>query len=259
MKTSRAIPLVVQIGVPAAAVVAWAAWSSAAGSIYFPSLTKIVTAFQQTWLFDRFSSDLLPSLARVGVGYFIGCLLGVVVGFFLGRARLLREITAPVLHFARAVPAPALLPFMMVVFGLGNGMKIGLIAFGTFFPVLLSTLDGVRSVEPTYLDAARSYGINRRDRILRILLPASLPQIMAGMRTSLALALILIVISEMVASTSGIGYFVLQAQRTFQLPEMWGAMLLLGLLGITINAVFVLVERRALRWYRGSRATADQQ
>lgn len=259
MRTARTLPLLVQIGVPALAVAGWAAWSSAAHSIYFPPLTAILEAFQKTWLFDRFTSDLLPSLVRVGLGYLIGCLLGVLAGFILGRTRFLREMSAPVLHFARAMPAPALLPFMMVVFGLGDGMKIGLIAFGTLFPVLLSTLDGVRSVEPSYLEAARSYGIGRRDRVFRILLPASLPQIMAGMRTSLALALILIVISEMVASTSGIGYFVLQAQRTFELPEMWGAMLLLGMLGITMNAAFVPVERRALRWYRGSRATADQQ
>lgn len=259
MKTTRTLPLVVQAGAPALAIGIWAVWSSAAGSIYFPPLTKILEAFQQTWLFDRFASDLLPSIIRVGLGYGIGCLTGVILGFILGRTQFLRDMTAPVLHFARALPAPALLPFMMVVFGLGDGMKIGLIAFGTFFPVLLSTLDGVRSVEPTYLDAAKSYGISRRDRIFRVLLLASLPQIMAGMRTSLALALILIVISEMVASTSGIGYFVLQAQRTYQLPEMWGAMLLLGLLGITFNAVFVLVERRSLRWYHGSRVTADQQ
>jgi ABC-type nitrate/sulfonate/bicarbonate transport system permease component len=89
-----------------------------------------------------------------------------------------------------------------------------------------------------------------------VMLPAASPQIFAGMRTSLSLALILMVISEMVASTNGIGYFVLQSQRTFAIPEMWSGILLLGILGYTLNGAFVLIERRVLRWHRGARASA---
>jgi ABC-type nitrate/sulfonate/bicarbonate transport system permease component len=100
------------------------------------------------------------------------------------------------------------------------------------------------------------YGVSRRDRVWRVMLPAASPQIFAGMRTSLSLALILMVISEMVASTNGIGYFVLQSQRTFAIPEMWSGILLLGILGYVLNGAFVLIERRVLRWHRGARASA---
>jgi ABC-type nitrate/sulfonate/bicarbonate transport system permease component len=101
------------------------------------------------------------------------------------------------------------------------------------------------------------YGISGRDHLLRVTLPAASPQIFAGMRLSLSLALILMVISEMVASTNGIGYFVLQSQRAFAIPEMWSGILLLGILGYVLNAAFTLVERRVLRWHRGARAGTE--
>ena len=135
------------------------------------------------------------------------------------------------MQFLRAIPAPALLPFAILVLGVGNSMKIFIIAFVCLWPVLLNTIDGVAGVDPTLRETARVYRIGARDRILRVMLPAAAPQIFAGMRTSLSLALILMVISEMVASTNGIGYFVLQSQRSFAIPEMWSGILLLGLLG----------------------------
>lgn len=259
MTRRKVVERAVEVLVPVAVVAIWWAWSASADSIYFPPVSKILTAFNDTWLFERFGSDVVPSLRRMLSGYVIGVVLAIAIGFALGLSPLLRRATGPVLHFLRSLPAPALLPFAMVVFGIGDGMKVALIAFGSFFPVLLSTIDGVRAVDPVCLDAVRVYGIGRRDRLLRVMLPAASPMIVAGMRTSLALALLLIVISEMVASTSGIGYFVLQAQRTFLLPEMWAGMLLLGLLGFALNGVFVLIERRALLWHRGARAGAEGQ
>ena len=130
-------------------------------------------------------------------------------------------------QFLRAVPPPSLIRFGIVVLGTGTAMKVFLIAFVCVWPVLLNTLDGVRGVDPTLRDTARVYGIPLRDRVRYVLLPAAGPQIFAGMRTSLSLALILMVISEMVASTNGIGYFVLQSQRTFAIPEMWSGIILL--------------------------------
>jgi ABC-type nitrate/sulfonate/bicarbonate transport system permease component len=124
------------------------------------------------------------------------------------------------------------------------------------WPVLLNTIDGVTGIDPTLRDTARVYGVKGPGLLRRIVLPAASPQIFAGMRTSLSLALILMVISEMVASTNGIGFFVLQSQRSFAIPEMWSGILLLGLLGYLLNVVFVLVERRVLAWHRGARASA---
>jgi ABC-type nitrate/sulfonate/bicarbonate transport system permease component len=117
-------------------------------------------------------------------------------------------------------------------------------------------MDGISGVDATLLDTSRVYRVSAWDRVVRVMLPAAAPQIFAGLRTSLSLALILMVISEMVASTNGIGYFVLQSQRTFAIPEMWSGILLLGILGYLLNLLFVIVERRVLRWHRGARSSA---
>jgi ABC-type nitrate/sulfonate/bicarbonate transport system permease component len=193
---------------------------------------------------------------RLGLGYAIACLTGVAVGVALGLSQPLRRAANPIVQFLRAIPPPALLPFGILVMGIGTSMKVFIIAFVCVWPVLLNAIDGVAGVDPVLRETARVYDIRLRDRIFKVVLPAAGPQIFAGMRTSLSLALILMVISEMVASTNGIGYFVLQSQRSFAIPEMWSGILLLGILGYVLNAIFLLVERRVLRWHHGARASA---
>jgi ABC-type nitrate/sulfonate/bicarbonate transport system permease component len=245
-----------EIAVPLALLGVWAVWSSGSQTYYFPPLSDILSTFADTWVFERVGSDVAPSLARLGLGYTIACVVAVGLGLALGLSRPLRRALDPTVQFLRAIPPPALLPFGILVLGVGWSMKVFIIAFVCLWPVLLNTVDGVAGVDPTLRETARSYGIGGRDTVLRVILPAAAPQIFAGMRTSLSLALILMVISEMVASTNGIGYFVLESQRSFAIPEMWSGILLLGILGYLLNAIFLLVERRVLRWHRGARASA---
>jgi ABC-type nitrate/sulfonate/bicarbonate transport system permease component len=254
--TRRVLPAALELAVPLALLALWAVLSSSSDTYYFPPLTDILEAFADTWLFERVSSDVVPSLVRLGLGYGIACAVAVGVGLALGLSRPLRRAADPAVQFLRAIPPPALLPFGILVLGVGTSMKVFIIAFVCLWPVLLNTIDGVAGVDPTQRETARVYGIGARDRLLRVTLPAAAPQIFAGMRTSLSLALILMVISEMVASSNGIGYFVLQSQRSFAITEMWSGILLLGLLGYVLNAVFMLIERRVLRWHRGARASA---
>jgi ABC-type nitrate/sulfonate/bicarbonate transport system permease component len=253
---SRALSVVLEIAVPLALLALWAVWSSGSDTYYFPPLTDILQTFADTWVFERVGSDVVPSLVRLGLGYGIAVAVAVAVGLALGLSTPLRRATDPIVQFLRAIPPPALLPFGILVLGVGTSMKVFIIAFVCLWPVLLNTIDGVAGVDLTLRETAAVYRIGGRDRLLRVTLPAAAPQIFAGMRTSLSLALILMVISEMVASSNGIGYFVLQSQRSFAIPEMWSGILLLGILGYVLNAVFLLVERRVLRWHRGSRASA---
>ncbi len=245
-----------EVTVPIALLALWAVWSASTDTFYFPPLTEILATFEETWLFERVGSDVLPSLRRLGLGYAIAVVVAVAIGLPLGLSPMLRRATSPLVEFLRAVPPPALLPFAIVVLGVGDSGKVFLIAFVCIWPVLLNTIDGVTGIDPTLNDTARVYGVGGRQRLLQIVLPAASPQIFAGMRTSLSLALILMVISEMVASTNGIGFFVLQSQRSFAIPEMWSGILLLGLLGYLLNVIFLLVERRVLAWHRGARASA---
>jgi ABC-type nitrate/sulfonate/bicarbonate transport system permease component len=253
---SRARAVALEITVPILLLAIWGVWSSGSDTYYFPPLTDIFKTFADTWLFERVGSDVVPSLVRLALGYGIACAVAVAAGLALGLSRPLRRATDPIVQFLRSIPPPALLPFGILVLGVGTSMKVFIIAFVCLWPVLLNTIDGVAGVDPTLRETASVYDISPRDRILRVTLPAAAPQIFAGMRTSLSLALILMVISEMVASTNGIGYFVLQSQRSFAIPEMWSGILLLGILGYVLNLIFLLVERRVLRWHRGSRASA---
>ena len=213
-----------------------------------------------TWLiyiFAKLSSDVLPSLERIFAGFAIATIAGVAIGIALGMSSFLRRLAIPHIEYWRAMPPPALLPISIILLhSIQNRQKIAFTAFFCIFPVLLNTMDGIGGIDHTLLDTARVYQISARDRILRVMLPAAAPQIFAGLRTSLSLSLILMVISEMVASTNGIGYFVLQSQRTFAIPEMWAGIVLLGILGYVLNFIFLLVERRVLRWHRGARASA---
>jgi ABC-type nitrate/sulfonate/bicarbonate transport system permease component len=128
-------------------------------------------------------------------------------------------------------------------------MKIWVIAFTAFFPVLLNTMDGVRGRDPVTVEVARAYRIPARLRFTSIVLPGALPQIFAGLRVGLQTSLLLMVVSELVASTGGIGFVILQSQQLFATPTMWAGIVVLGLLGYILNLLFGLVERRALRWY----------
>jgi ABC-type nitrate/sulfonate/bicarbonate transport system permease component len=254
--TRRWLLVGVEIVTPLVLLAVLWVWTSDAQSYYYPPLGDVLSAFADTWLFERFSEDVVPSLVRLGIGYVIAVVVGVALGILLGQRPVLRRMVTPVIEFLRAIPAPALIPFAILILGVENDAKIFLIALVCVFPVLLNAIDGVAGVEPTLLDTADVYRIGALDRLRYVVLPAAAPQIFAGMRTSLSLSLILMVISEMVASSNGIGYFILQSQRSFAITEMWSGILLLGLLGYLFNAVFTIVERRVLAWHFGVRAGA---
>ncbi|MFE7835857.1 ABC transporter permease [Streptomyces sp. NPDC057474] len=252
----RTLGTVLEITVPLVVIATIWIVSASSQTYYYPPLSEVLGVFRELWLFERFGSDVLPSLTRLFAGYALAVVAGVLLGLLLGRSRVLGRMASPIVEFLRAIPSTALIPLAMLVFGVGDTSKIFLIAIACLWPVLLNTIDGVSGVEPTLLDTGRVYRIGRFDELRSVVLPSAAPQIFAGMRTSLSLAVILMVVSEMVASSNGIGYFVLQSQRTFAITEMWSGIVLLGVLGYVLNALFVLVENRVLAWHRGARAGA---
>lgn len=254
MSRRRVVALALEVGTPLLLLTAWWVASGSSESLYFPALRDIVQAFGDLWLFERLGSDILPSLGRMTAGYLGAAVIGIAGGLALGSwPRVLRAVE-PLVDFLRSVPPPALLPLAIVLFGIGNAMKIFIIVLVCVWPVLLNTVDGVRAMDPTMGAMTRVYRVTGLDRLRKVTLPAAAPQIFAGLRTSLSLALIMMVVSEMIASSNGIGHFVIEAQRTFAVTDMWAGILLIGVLGYLINAGFVLLERRVLRWYHASRA-----
>lgn len=249
MRRRRLGWLALEVGATALIVALLWAYTTANQSYAVAPLGDVLDAFRETWLFAHVGSDVVPSLVRMAGGYAAAIAIGVVGGFLLGSSPVVNALATPVVGFLRAIPAAALLPPAIVLLGIGGGMKAAVIAFVCCWPIMLNTSDGVRELDGTLLATARVYGIRGVERLRLVVLPAVAPRIFAGMRTSLSIAILLLVTSEMVASTNGIGYFVFQAQQQFSVDDMWAGVLLLGLLGFTLNLAFGAVERRVLHWH----------
>jgi ABC-type nitrate/sulfonate/bicarbonate transport system permease component len=253
-RTYRTLRIAAEIAVPIAMLAAWQLWTVQADSQFFPRLSTILVEFQHLWLFSELGTHVVPSLQRIVLGFGIACVVGVALGVPLGLSRWGRKAAMPHIEYWRAIPPPALLPISIVLLhSIGNEQKVAFIAFFCTFPILLNTIDGVRGIEPTLVETARSYRIPVHDRVRRIVLPGAAPQIAAGMRTSLSLAVITMVLAEYFSSTSGVGYVLLISKNTFEFAPMWAAILLIGVLGYTLNVLFLLAERRLLAWHRGWR------
>jgi ABC-type nitrate/sulfonate/bicarbonate transport system permease component len=250
--------LALQLVLPAALIALWWWTSESSTSIYYPPLSRVLESLQEDWIFEQVGTDLLPSLGRFTAGYIIAAAAGIVVGTLIGLAPRVRQASQPVSEFVRSIPPPLLLPFALAVFGLGNSSKIAVIALGSVWPVLLNTIDGVRGVDTETLDMARGFGLGRRMRITHVILPAASPKIAVGMRTALSVALILMVISEMVGSTNGLGFQVLSAQRSFDVPGTYAGVIVIGVVGLVVNVGFLVAEGWIMRWHRGARGLLDE-
>ena len=196
-RTYKALKIGAEIAVPIAILVAWQLWTVQSENPNFPRLSTILIEFKDLWLFSEFGTHVVPSLKRILLGFGIATVVGVGLGIPLGLSRWTRAFAMPHVEYWRAMPPPALLPISIILLhSIGDVQKVTLIAFFCLFPILLNTMDGVRAIDPTLIDTARSFNVPRQERIRRLVVPAALPQIAAGMRTSLSLAVIIMVVAE---------------------------------------------------------------
>lgn len=258
-RTGRGLRVLgLELWLPVLLVAAWWLWSAQAGQPFFPPLADILARFRELWLFDRLPSDVLPSLRNLAAGYAIASVVGITVGVLLARVRLLREAFEPVIHFVRSTPGVAMVPIFILVLGFDASMKVSIIAVAAVFPTIIATIDGVRSADPVLLDISRAYHLTSAERVRQVLLPSAGPQIFAGLQVSLQVAFVVMIASEMLGSSEGIGALTLLAQQSFAVTDMWAGILLLGILGYLVNLAFLLVQRRVLHWYEGARRQARE-
>ena len=221
-----------------------------------PVLVPPPTAVAQRVFAVVTAGSLLAPLARtlslLAVAYAIGCVLGIALGVLMGRFRRVHGLLEPLVEVLRPLPKPALLPPLMLFLGLGDTMKITAVALGVFFPVVINTIQGVRGVDPVLVDVARTFQHSRAATLWKVVLPSALPLILSGMRIALGIALVLVVIAEMMAGTGGMGYLIIDLQRSFRIVDMYAWVVILAVLGYALNEVFVRIERRAIHW-SGSR------
>jgi ABC-type nitrate/sulfonate/bicarbonate transport system permease component len=251
-------PTALRLSVLAGLAAAWqlVAWV-VADPVLWPTFSTVAARVWDAWMTDpaAWAETIVPSLARLLAGWGAAVAIGIGLGTLIGLWPAARDYLGPSVQFLRAIPPPTLLPLFIVLFGIGDGMKAAVIGFGAVWPILLNTADGVASVDPLQRDTARAYRLGLRDELLRVVLPAAAPRIFAGLRISLSIAVILMVISEMVATVDGVGFALVQAQRTFRTVDVWAAIVVLGLIGYGLNTALAAVEARSLRWHRDAMRT----
>ncbi|WP_300163818.1 ABC transporter permease subunit [Solidesulfovibrio sp.] len=222
-------------------------------ALYFPPVTVIAATFGKLAASGLLPAQVGLTLARALAGLALAALCAVPLGLCMGVSRRFRGLLSPLVEVLRPVPPPAIIPAAMLFLGIGDGMKVFVVFFACFFPILIGAADGARAVAPGFRLTAAAYGVSRPDALLRVILPAAGPSVAAGLRTAVPMGLIVAVLSEMIGATNGIGHYILRMQRTFAIPEMYAGVAALGLAGLCCNAAAQWGLGRLTRWSGGDR------
>jgi len=252
------------------ALLVWQLLAGRSDSFFFPAPSEIFPSMWRTadtgfgepaflspsategFLGPGFAADVVPSLWRMLRGYTLATVVGVGAGVVLGLSETARQYTDWIVHFFRAIPPPALLGVWLVLFGIGDGPKVYLIAFAVFSPILLNTIDGIASVDNQRIQAVTVFKIPFRRRLTGLYLPSAAPKILSGMRISLGFAFVMMIISEFAGATNGLGLRLQDDLKFFNYVDLWATMIVLAVLGVLANLAFVAAENRVLNWQRSA-------
>lgn len=217
-------------------------------SVFFPTpLLVMQTGFAMIRSMDFWVSVAITNL-RIIAGFILGALFAVPLGLILGSSPPLERFITPVSDFARYIPIPAIVPLLIVWVGVGDLEKILLLCIGTFFQILVLVTDAVRRVPLMHIDSALTLGISQLGVIVRVLLPASLPQIFDACRVGVGLTWSYLLVAEIVASENGLGYIIIRGQRYLQTDQIFFTIIVLGILGLLYDRVFTLSRPWLFPW-----------
>lgn len=216
--------------------------------VFLPPLHEVIQAEIKLTLNGQLATHIGASLFRAVIGFVIAVALGVFAGLLIAWYRPLRELLNPLLELFRNTAALALLPVFTLLLGIGEESKITIVVYAAFFPVLLNTVAGVRTVDPLLLTAARSLNIRGVDLFRKVILPSAVPTIFTGIRMAGTSSILVLIAAEMVGAKAGLGYLIINAQSSFLIPDMYAGILVVALLGLLTNTVLIALERRFSRW-----------
>lgn len=217
--------------------------------LFFPTPDRIVAAFIREFANGEFLTVAGPTLWRFGLGFVLSTVLGVLSGLLLGAYPLALRAVDPVIGFFRSLPGVTLIPIITLFLGLGDASKVALVVSAAIWPIMINTIDGVRSVDHTMRETAEAYQLTWAQRLFLVLLPAAAPSISVGMRVAVSVGLVVTIISELIGASSGIGGFLVNSQASFAFADLWATLLLLGLLGYILNALFAWFDGHWLAWH----------
>jgi ABC-type nitrate/sulfonate/bicarbonate transport system permease component len=216
--------------------------------VFLPTPEATIASLREGLEAGSLREQGVQTVQRMLEGWLLACLAGVALGAVIGTSPAARAWLQPMLEFVRPLPASAVLPLAISIFGLGPSMVLAVVAFGSMWPVLLATVHGFAGVEPRLREVAAALQLPRRAFIWKIGLPNALPDILSGMRLAMTVALIVAVVGEMIASQTGLGQAILLAARSFRASELFAGIVLLGVIGFAANALLAAAEHRLLRW-----------
>ncbi|MEL6678779.1 MAG: ABC transporter permease [Pseudomonadota bacterium] len=233
------------------ALIALAEWGTRSGwisALTLPKPSDVLETFRELYESGLLFKHLGPSLSRLVVGAAIGASIGISVGVLIGLFSYIRSGLVPLVAAIFPIPKIALLPLFVIWFGIGEGSKYALIAFGTFTPTVVATYGAVDNVDRTLIRMGQSFGLSWWSIVRKIVLPGAMPGILSGLRISLAIAIILLVAAEMLGAEFGIGAYILEAGSLYDLERLFAGVVILSLLGVIVSALIGLIERRLLSW-----------
>ncbi|MDQ2095625.1 ABC transporter permease [Rhodalgimonas zhirmunskyi] len=233
------------------ALIALAEWGTRTGfitNLTLPRPSDVLITLGELWDSGLLMKHLQPSLTRLAVGAALGVAVGIWVGILIGLFSYVRAGLVPLVAALFPIPKIALLPLFVIWFGIDEGSKYALIAFGTFTPTVVATYGAVDNVDRGLIRMGQSFGLSWASIVRKIVLPGAMPGILSGLRVSLAIAIILLVAAEMLGAEYGIGAYILEAGSLYDLERLFAGVVILSLLGVIVSAVITRIEKRLLRW-----------
>jgi len=233
-------------------LLAWeaAARASGARAALFPPPSVVSATLWAMLANGQILQPLAQTLYRLGLGFITATMLAVALGVAMGYSRAIYNLFEPLVELTRPIPKAALVAPLIFFLGLGDLMKVTGVALGAFFPSLSNTSQGVRGLEPELVETARTFGTGTPAILAKIVLPAASPQIFAGMHISLGIGFVLVIIAEMISADGGLGFAIVNAQRSFRVREMYAWVVVLAVTGYAMNSLFMMVRSRLLHWNR---------
>jgi len=242
--------IVIAISTFALLIAAWEllAKIGAYNTFLLPPPTESIAAIMKLWREGLLQADVLSSMQRYLPGFIIGGSIGIVAGVISGISKNIQASVNPLFHYLRSIPPVALIPFVLVLFGIGDVGKVSLVAWACFFPVWLSTQAGIKQVPREYIWAADVFAVKGLRRVVDVWVPFALPYILSGVRISVATGLFALAAAEMFAASSGIGFRIVYSHQLFQTDTMVGMILLLGLIALVMDQLLYFLVKRVARW-----------
>jgi ABC-type nitrate/sulfonate/bicarbonate transport system permease component len=215
---------------------------------FFPAPSSVLSTLVEMLGTGELVADTAISLQRLAYGTVVGALPALVLGIAMGLNRPIRALCDPIIAATYPVPKSAILPLALLIFGLGEGSKIFMVAIGVFFPLVINTTTGVLEINKIYLDVGRNYKASRWNTFWTIALPGALPVIMTGLKLGIGIGLVLIAVAEMVGAKSGLGYLIWSAWSTFAVEQMYVGLFVIAIIGFLFTLALNELERIIVPW-----------